>query len=184
MISKLAEKLSLIKANKINKHCSSYVQGDLLDVGAGRCYIANTLKQKNNIDVHCVDIQDQNKTELKLELYDGSTLPYKENEVGTILLCYVLHHCKNPEIVLKECVRVCKHRIIIFEDSDPTFFTKWMDYSFYTLRGVKAPLNFKTKSEWTELFKKLDLKIIKVESGVEKEWFYPFVEHTMFVLEK
>lgn len=180
----LVKKLSLIKANKINNHCKDFIQGNLLDVGAGRCYIAKTIKEKNSIDVQCVDVQDKNRTDLKLTVYNGKKLPFKNNQFGTILLAYVLHHCDDPEGILKECVKVAKNRLIIFEDTDPSLFTKGIDYLFNTIRGVKAPLNFKTKAQWLKLFKDLKLKILKVEKGVEKEWFYPFVEHTMFVLSK
>lgn len=184
MISKLAKRLSLTKAKKINEHCKYFIEGSLLDVGAGRCYIAKTIKEKNNIDVHCVDVQDKNKTNLKLIVYDGNKLPFKDREFGTVLLCYVLHHCKNPESVLKECIRVCKNNIIIFEDANPGLLTKGMDHLFNTIRGVKAPLNFKTEAQWLRLFKDLKLEILKIERNVEKEWFYPFVRHTMFVLRK
>ena len=39
-------------------------------------------------------------------------------------------------------------------------------------------------NEWVKEFNKLDLKIIKIKRGVEKQWFYPGVEHMMFVLSK
>ena len=184
MISQLAKRLSLIKAKKISEHCKDFIEGNLLDVGAGRCYIAKTLKEKNNIDVHCVDVQDKNKTNLRLTVYDSNKLPFRDNEFGTVLLCYVLHHCENPESVLKECIRVCKKNIIIFEDADRDLLTKGMDHLFNTIRGVEAPLNFKTQAQWLRLFEELKLKTLKIERNVEKEWFYPFVKHTMFVLRK
>lgn len=184
MINRLSKKLSLINAKKINEHCKDFIERSLLDVGAGRCYIAETIREKNKVDVHCADIQDKNRTNLRLTVYDGKRMPFKDNKFGTVLLCYVLHHCEEPETVLKECIRVCKKNIIIFEDSDPSFFTKGMDYLFNIIRGVKTPLNFKTVNQWVKLFKGMNLKILKIEKNVEKEWFYPFVKHTMFVLRK
>ncbi len=184
VIKKFAKKLSIIKANKINSHCKDYLGKTVLDVGSGRGYIAETIYNQNDVKVEIVDVIDKNKTSLKLTLYDGEKLPFKSNSFDTVLLIYVLHHCSKPIKVLKECLRVSKKNVIIFEDADPTLFTKIMDYSFNTIRGVKAPLKFKKINEWIRLFKKMNLNIQKIERGVEKEWFYPFVEHTMFVVNK
>lgn len=173
-----------MKAKKIYNHCKDYLEGNLLDVGAGRCFIAKTIKEKKGIDVTCIDIKDLNRTDLKLILYDGKKLPFKDNQFTTVLLVYVLHHCEDPEQVLKECIRVTKRNIIIFEDPDPNFMTKFMDYIFNTIRGVKATMQFKTIGQWKSLFQELNLELVKVERNVEKQWFYPFIEHVMFVVKK
>ena len=121
---------------------------------------------------------------MPLKLYDGEKIPFKSNSFDTVLVCYVLHHAKNPVNLLKECVRVSKKRIIIFEDNASSPLTKILDVLFNKLHSVDTPLNFKRINEWIREFKKLDLKIMKVKRGVEKQWFYPGVEHIMFVLSK
>lgn len=184
MISRLAKKLSLIKADKINNHCKKFLGKKVLDVGAGRCYIAKTITEKNNVEVTCVDVIDKNKTNINLVVYDGVKIPFNDNTFDSVLLVYVLHHCKDQETLLNECLRVSKGNVIIFEDAEPTLFTKFMDYSFNTLRGVKAPLCFRKIEAWKKLFNTVNAEVIHIERDVEKEWFYPFVEHTMFVIKK
>ena len=98
--------------------------------------------------------------------------------------CYVLHHAENPINLLMECIRVSKKRIVIFEDNAGSLLAKPLDIVYNKLHGVDAPLNFKSIDKWIKEFKKLDLKIIKVKRGIEKQWFYPGVEHMMFVLSK
>ena len=40
--------LLLTKAKKINECCKEFLKGNVLDVGAGRCYIAEELQNNNN----------------------------------------------------------------------------------------------------------------------------------------
>lgn len=179
LIRKLAEQ----KAVKIASHCSQYVEHSLLDIGAGRGLIAKELAQSTSKPVTCVDVKDLNESEMPYTVYSGNVLPFEDESYGTCLLTYVLHHCESPEQVLKEAIRVSSKRIIIFEDV-PSFMTKALDVIANKLHGVATPLNFKTPYEWENLFDSVGLTVVRKELGVEKEWFYPGVEHVMFVLDK
>ncbi len=176
--------LLLTKAKKINDCCKEFLKGKVLDVGAGRCYIADELQAENKIDVTCLDVKDLSQTGMNVIVYDGKKIPFKNNEFDTALVAYVFHHCENPLKVLKEVVRVCKGNIIIFEDTKPSYFTNIMDFVSNKSRGVDTPFGFRTEREWLDVFKKLNLKIVAVKHNVEKEWFYPLVEHTMIVVRK
>jgi len=184
LFTRLVRPLCLCKAQKITKHCRRFVKGRVIDIGAGRCYIAKEIQDVCNVDVACIDIDDLNETDLNLIVYDGRNIPYKSNSFDTSLIVYVLHHCKDPEAVLRECIRVCKNngRIIIFEDVGFKFPTYVFDWIGNKLHNVEAPLNFKSLEEWKKLFKRLNLGIVHIERGVEKQVFYPLVGHTMFVL--
>ncbi len=184
IFSRIVRPLCLQKARKIGLHCGKYIKGKVLDVGAGRCYIAKELHDKYNADVTGIDIDDLNETGMKLIVYDGKRIPFGNSRFGTVLLVYVLHHCEYPEKVLKECIRVCKNggRIIIFEDFGFILVSAFLDILANRMHNVDTPLNFKSHDEWKRVFNSLDLEIERVESGVERQWFYPFVEHKMFVL--
>ncbi len=183
MIKKLYRKLCLNKAGKIHKECSRYIAGSVLDVGSGRGYIAKEIS-KDGKNVQCLDVKDHNLTDLPLKIYDGKKIPFKANSFDTVLVCYVLHHADDPIRLLKECIRVSGKRIIIFEDNADSLLTKPLDILFNRLHGVDTPLNFRNIGQWLKEFKKLNLKIIKIKRGVEKQWFYPGVEHIMFVVDK
>ena len=176
--------LLLTKAKEINDCCKKFVKGMVLDVGSGRCYIAKEIQSKKSVKVTCLDIKDFSRTDIKVVVYDGKKIPFKDNKFDTALIAYVLHHCEEPLKVLKEVMRVCKGNIIIFEDTKPSSITKVMDFFSNKLRGVETPFKFKIEKEWLDTFKKLDLRIVAVKHNVDREWFYPFVEHTMFVVRK
>jgi len=182
-INRLYNKLCINKAKHIRKECGRYIVGSVLDVGSGRGYIAKEIS-KDNKKVQCLDVKDHNLTDLPLKIYDGKKIPFKANSFDTVLVCYVLHHADDPIGLLKECIKVSRRRIIIFEDNADSLLTKPVDILFNKLHGVDTPLNFRNMRQWIEEFIKLDLKIIKMERGVEKQWFYWGVEHIMFVVDK
>lgn len=175
--------LLLIKASKIDSHCSSFLEGKVLDVGAGRCYISKRLKNRG-LKLTCLDIKNLSKTGMSVVVYDGKNFPFKNDEFDSALIAYVLHHCDDSTKVLKETIRTCKGNIVIFEDTKPSKITNAMDFLSNKLRGVDTPFKFHSINEWKAIFKKLNLKIVHVQQDVEKEWFYPFVEHTMVVVRK
>jgi ubiquinone/menaquinone biosynthesis C-methylase UbiE len=183
ILGKAYKKLCINKAKKICNLCRNYTVGKVLDVGSGRGHIAKEISKLGN-KVQCLDIKDHNVTNLPLKLFDGNKIPFNKNSFDTVLICYVLHHAHNPIDLLKDCIRVSKKRIIIFEDNKDSPLTKIMDVLFNKLHGVETPLNFKSLNEWIKEFKNLNLRIIKIKRGVEKQWFYPGVEHIMFVLDK
>ena len=185
IFNRFVKPLCRCKARKIADHCRKFLQGKIIDVGAGRCYIAEEIQTRYNSDISCIDIADLNETNMHLTVYDGKRIPYKNSEFDTALLVYVLHHCEDPVRTLKECIRVVKRngKIIIFEDFGFVFVTYALDWISNKLHNVAAPLHFKTEEEWKSIFSSLGLKIIHIEHGVERQFFYPFTEHKMFVLE-
>jgi SAM-dependent methyltransferase len=178
---RLVKGLALKKASKIVDHSSPYLYGRVLDLGAGRCYIAREIEKRLSLTVTCVDVKPLGLTELPLILYDGIHIPLGDSSHDCVLLAYVLHHCNRPIRVLKEAIRVCKGNLVIFED-DESILRKPQDFFYNRLHSVDTPFNFKSEKDWLDVFDALDLELVAVKRGVEKEWFYPFVPHTMYVL--
>ncbi len=175
--------LLLGKAKKVASLSSKHLGGRVLDIGSGRCYIAKELADRN-LRVTCLDIKNLSRNDMKVVVYDGATIPFPKDEYDSALIAYVLHHCDDPVHVLSESVRVCKGNLVIFEDTKPSLITDSMDQLANQITGVDTPCNFRSEEEWRRIFAQLNLKIVAVEHGVEREWFYPFVEHTMFVVRK
>lgn len=187
IIKNLMKPLYETKARKVEQHARKFIAGNVIDVGAGRCLIGREVEKNSKSRVTSVDVIDLNETDLELVLYDGKTLPYKDNSFDTALIAYVLHHCDDPVAVLKEAVRVCKGNIILFEDIDVDIIERVADFvanKIFNHKDINMTYNFKSRKEWLEIFKNLGLEVVHVEEGVEKEWFYPFAKHIMFVVKK
>ncbi len=98
--------LNVINSNLI------YFKGDLLDVGCGRMPYKEILLENSDIDSYKgVDINSAlvYDAEVKPDFYwDGVTLPFDSNSFNSVIATEVLEHCPNPDIILKEILRVLK----------------------------------------------------------------------------
>lgn len=94
------------------KNNLSDFSGELLDVGCGKMpykeYILknSAVKKYVGLDIESALIYDENcKPDFK---WDGSEMPFEENTFDCAFATEVLEHCPEPEIVLKEVLRVLK----------------------------------------------------------------------------
>ena len=95
----------------IKKNLSGFT-GDFLDVGCGKMpYKEYILKNSSvneyvGLDIESALIYDENcSPDL---LWDGNKIPLEENSFDCAFATEVLEHCPEPEVVLKEVLRVLK----------------------------------------------------------------------------
>ncbi|MBA2663639.1 MAG: methyltransferase domain-containing protein [Bradymonadaceae bacterium] len=153
----------------------------LLDIGAGEGYVGLSASEAG-FEVELVDVSSRNRTHLRAATYDGRTLPFADGAFDVGILSYVLHHCHDPDQVIREAGRVC-HKLVILET---TYIAAWdrrlttfLDHSANRLRGMrKEPLNFDTPAGWRPRFRAAGFEITHFEwlgKGIHK--------HVVFVLE-
>ncbi|NHK31930.1 MAG: class I SAM-dependent methyltransferase [Asgard group archaeon] len=149
--------------NRINRY---FKKSDrILDIGSGLGTICSKLlKRKHKItplDIKDLSIYDNVKT----IIYNGIEIPFKRNHFDVAFLLLVLHHTPNPKKILIEAKRVVK-RIIITEDVYSNVFQKYLAFFWCSLLNLdffRHPHSNKTDSEWRELFRELNLKLIDVK---------------------
>lgn len=168
--------------------CKDFVVGNhVLDNGCAEGYLGEYIHKKLNIKVHNLDVLPLNKSYLPYTMYDGKKIPFADNSVDTTICALMLHHCQDPQQVLREVIRVTKKRIIILESTfENTFDLKILQFfdrcaNFIRSHGKmgKEQLHFKTVAEWEQLFKSYQLKIHEVF------WANRFIhKHVVFILDK
>ncbi|MDO8269293.1 MAG: class I SAM-dependent methyltransferase [Candidatus Levybacteria bacterium] len=141
----------------------------ILDFGCGDMelsrQIASRYKKTQITGVDVIPLM-RKPTNKKLEFvqYDGKKLPFKDEFFDTTIAFYVLHHCDNPQAIIRECVRVSKGRVIIVESIPHSKleipFMRFFDWFFNILKFDNTPLpyNFKTIKQWKNVFQKFGLK--------------------------
>jgi len=142
-------------------------KGDrVLDVGTGQGYLASEIQKRLGAKVTCVDVVNYSKVDLPVVLFDGINLPFANNSFDVGFLSFVLHHTGVNQIkLLKEAKRVCKNKIIIYEDEAVggvgALFTAFHGPAFSLLNKVNNGRDcvFHNKRQWLEIFKKLGLKV-------------------------
>jgi len=136
-------------------------KGKILDLGCGQCIHSKQLIDLG-YNVTSVDVRARSKyPDIIPIIYDGKRLPFADNTFDTCLIIAVLHHTTNPELVLREALRVSR-RLIIREDIYSNVFQKRYVYHLDSLLNkefFRNPHSNKKDQEWRDLFKKLQLRV-------------------------
>lgn len=113
----LPRKLIDIKTQKTFEVIKPYLKNRIIDIGAGNCLLAQTITNELKLDVQPIDIKNTNLTNLKVKIFDGQTIPFRNKFFDTSIMIFVLKYVEDKENFLKETRRVTKSRMIILEDA-------------------------------------------------------------------
>lgn len=165
----------------------------LLDFGTGDLMLAQKLKTlKRGLDITGVDTVDfkPKPNNIKFKLYNGKKLPFAKNTFDTVLSFHVFHHCLNPLLSIKECVRVSKNKLLVVEPvyrlKTEVYLMKLMDffYNFWKDQKINLSYNFMSKSQLETLFISNGTKIIKCfEVDTFPKWI-PIGRTYLYLLKK
>jgi len=161
----------------------------VLDIGAGGGWSGELISKEKGVEMQLLDVEDFNRSKLSLALYDGKNIPFPDNSFDSSLLVFVLHHCKDPLVVLKEAIRVTKKRIIIHEDTYTSSFDRALvctsdfisNFFFLLTNPVKMnmPYNYREVADWERVFHDLGLRVVS-----KRVTTHFMTKHVLFVLEK
>ena len=184
---RIFSKIYELAAQKMCRDCQKFIKkGDrILDLGCGSGIVAKTFQDFFQVKIIGVDVKDNRVVPVDFKVIDGKNLPFPENSFDIVLINYVLHHSKDQISLLKESKRVCKNKIIIYEDLPEGVISKLLckihGISFNKFFKIENPAFFKTSEEWHTTFENLGLKTI-FEKNVS--CILNPVKKKLFVLEK
>jgi SAM-dependent methyltransferase len=170
--------------------------GQVLDLGAGSGHTAALLKLWHGFFVTLLDVPPHtgafgqrwiaqpiaallaHKFNLPRRSYGGHTIPFPDQSFDTVVLAFVLHHCPDPERVLREAVRVSRGRLLVLEDTETT--SHWADALINLEWG--HPQQERSRAEWMAVFARCGLSVHHQQGWTS--WYGVRVAHTLFVLER
>lgn len=151
-------------------------KGKILDLGTGSGELAKKLLEEG-FAVTPVDVVDKVKVSgVKVTVYDGKNLPFKDKEFGQTLLITVLHHVPEYQDLLREVARVSREVIIVedvYENAWDKFNIRLWD-SVLNLEFFGHPHNNRSDSEWKNIFVNMGWKILAEKKGSIREVIYAF----------
>jgi hypothetical protein len=172
------------RAKDLAKSLSPYLSKDdlILDIGSDSCTVPEILMEQD-LKVLPLDIQNYSIVDaISPTIYDGSRMPFKDNQFDVSLILFVLHHSYDPTKLLVEAKRVSR-KILIFEDiitsSAHGYLTAALD-SLMNLEFFNQPHSNKRDNEWQTLFDDLGLKVLNREYNN----YGVVIKHALYLLEK
>jgi SAM-dependent methyltransferase len=134
----------------------------VLDFGSGKGYFGDSLQDAMpHAKVVSTDIGNDHQGETPFVLASGDALPFKDKAFDAATIFYVLHHFDQPELALREAMRV-SNRLIVQED---TYRNAWQRRWYqahidsYKLNSPESGGGIKTDEEWQALFASEGLRI-------------------------
>lgn len=163
----------------------------LLDIGCGTGRFALPLAEKLGFKVTGADLFKEMLEKAKekdtnhivtWEVQDAQSLTYPDNTFDCVFMSHLLHHCDDPDKVLRECYRVLKKPGVVLvrygaleqieHDAEHTFFPEALDidkariFSFSRMDACVKQAGFTkiTSETITRRYYKTGFDFLKVET--------------------
>ncbi len=136
----------------------------LLDVGCGDARISEGVARlRPDLDVHGLEVWKRPETAIPVELFDGQRVPHADGSFDAVVFVDVLHHTRDPEVLLREAKRVARRCIVIKDHNldGPLAGARlrFMDHFGNPSEGVDFPYNYWPRERWRNTFGALGLRV-------------------------
>jgi SAM-dependent methyltransferase len=135
----------------------------LLDVGCGNGFVAHHLAALAGASVIGIDLDATADAAIDYRQFDGKHFPVANDSVDAALLCYVLHHAQDLEVVMNELRRVLRDGglAVIYEDMPDS----WWDRLVCLIHDLKwrqrsGRCTFRSAMDWRGLFNSAGFEIV------------------------
>lgn len=128
-----------------------------LDVGCGDGAICKQIELLHpGIAFSGVDVLVRPDALIPVSKFDGKILPFPDQAFDFSLLVDVLHHTEQQSQLLRECLRVSKHFVLIKDHLCETAFDdvrlRFMDWVGNKAHGVHLPYLYLSGNDWRNLY--------------------------------
>ena len=131
----------------------------ILDVGSGNGVLAkNIMKLRPDLRIQGVDILQWPEPMIPIALYDGKSIPGRNDEWDYCLVSDVLHHCEDPANLLSEMVRVSGKGLIVKDHIANSRLDRlvltFMDWFGNRGHGVRLTYRYWSWDQWVSEFRR------------------------------
>jgi len=188
MFNTLLRKIVGSRSKTVVNRIMPYIKqaNKIIDIGSGTGDVANLIKSQGK-NITPVDVANfHGPRMIKTIIYDGKTLPFKDQSFDMALLLMVMHHTSEPDIIFKEAIRVAK-KVVVIETSYTTSISRILTIISDAIGNLRLNAfwnSYKTDVEWRQFFTKYAFKIDVTQKFKDKNLgFIPFL-HILYFLTK
>jgi SAM-dependent methyltransferase len=153
----------------------------VLDIGCGDGSLGLLISQKvPRLTVTGIDVLVRPNCHIPVQPFDGFNVPYADDSFDIAIFVDVLHHTRDPIVLMREAARVAP--TIVIKDHTRTGFLagptlRFMDWVGNAPHGVVLPYNYWTKEQWNAALSELRLRTIQRETKLRlypppASWFF------------
>jgi 2-polyprenyl-3-methyl-5-hydroxy-6-metoxy-1,4-benzoquinol methylase len=158
----------------------------VLDIGCGNGYLAELIAKNKKAQVICVDVDDFNQTNIPTILFDGVNLPFADRRFDVVILSFVLHHSEFQQELLSEAARVCRGKIIIYEDETMVGAEAIMGTAHQKIwnffNSQEGKVTYHSPAQWREIFAQNNLEILEEKREFSLGSFFIPLKRAVFIL--
>jgi len=154
------------RARVLSSHLANIIPDgfQVLDVGCGDGLIARLITEtRPDIKLRGLDVRARDQTYIPIEHFNGEIIPYDDASFDGVMFVDVLHHTKDPMILLREAARVARKTVVIKDHILDGFFAgptlRVMDRVGNARYGVSLPYNYWSKAKWLQAFDALRMEV-------------------------
>ncbi len=133
----------------------------VLDVGCGDGQIDSViLMRRPDVSIEGIDVLVRPRTHISVRPFDGTNIPFPFASFDVVMFLDVLHHTRDPRVLLREAVRVAPTVVIKDHFREGLFAQstlRVMDWVGNAHHGVALPYNYWDRKQWTQAFGDLGL---------------------------
>jgi ubiquinone/menaquinone biosynthesis C-methylase UbiE len=136
-------------------------QGLVLDVGCGNGdFGAYLMSLRKDIRIIGLDVMLRPFTAIPVVLYDGGELPFMDKSISGVIIADTLHHTRQPDRVMRECLRVAREAVVVkdhfFENEFQKFLLRLLDLGGNLAHGVPSIYNYFNREQWAAMLNEVD----------------------------
>jgi ubiquinone/menaquinone biosynthesis C-methylase UbiE len=136
---------------------------EVLDIGCGNGFIAHHLSALLGTNVVGIDLEITTDASIDYRRYGGTRFPARAHSFDAVLMCYVLHHAQDVDLMLSEMRRVLREggQAVIYEDIPATFWDRLICWTHnLKWRNRTGPCIFRNECEWRALFEASGFEVV------------------------
>ena len=159
----------------------------VLDVGCGNGFVAHHLAAAAGANVTGIDLHAATEATIDYRQFDGKHFPVADGSVDAALLCYVLHHAQDLDVVMNELRRVLRGGglAVIYEDMPHSWWDRLVCLTHdLKWRKRSGRCTFRSARDWRSLFNSAGFEIVNERPLSRWRNLAHLVSRRLFVLKQ
>ena len=150
-------------------------QGLILDVGCGNGeFGAYMMTLRKDIRIIGLEVMLRPASAIPVVLYDGGELPLMDKCVSGVIIADTLHHTRQPDRVMRECLRVAREAVVVkdhfYENEFQKFLLRLLDLGGNVAHGVPSIDNYFKREQWAAMLNEVEGREVYRSEEIEGQY--------------